>query len=738
VSLDGAARGAHPGAELRLVSAGIDSRGNPLDRTPEGEPRETDLISVLYSKSIPLCKRWRSNGTIDQSGQAKNFELRAEPVRDIRELSALLTKLESISTACVIRGRYVGAERAARANEPAAPGHVLRRLDFFQDQPLHAAMFDVEDVETPADPQANTAATIAAWILANLPKEFHGVSYHWQLSNSFGHPTKPGLRVHIWFWLEAACASASLKAWATESNLPVDVSVFEPVQMHYTAAPVLDPGVVDPVRKRSGFVAGFDDVVAIDISRVTIGNHVTRSDKLRSTVASDPICLELEERDLIKSMRPDGGLNIECPRTSQHTGESNETSTVYFPPHTGGYPIGAFKCMHAHCRGVSRDDFIAALGIDPQGFANLDEEEASDEESRKSERLRCRTLSEFIALEGSHEWLVKGLITSGASLGVVYGKPGAGKTFWLLDACWCWAGALPWYGRTAKRRLRIVYVVAEGQNGFRQRIRALARHNNVEPDSVPILVISDEPNLNDDADGNIIAKQIEAVGGADIIVIDTLAAVSPGADENSGEAMGAVLKRCKSIATHCRAAVLVVHHPGKDESRGPRGWSGISGNVDLILEVSRSGEKRMVEVKKSRDGEDGERFGFSLVPIVLALDEDGDEITSCVVNHIDAPSLRTTAQPRGPKQLAIVAAVKELQAGRTAPVAVEHVLNTAVPNIKMRSHGARDFRRRDAKRALDALVKRGVLFAAGDNLVSAYEVTLATQVEVDGNRRRNS
>jgi len=56
----------------------------------------------------------------------------------------------------------------------------------------------------------------------------------------------------------------------------------------------------------------------------------------------------------------------------------------------------------------------------------------------------------------------------------------------------------------------------------------------------------------------------------------------------------------------------------------------------------------------------------------------------------------------------------------------------------MRSHGARDFRRRDAKRALDALVKRGVLFAAGDNLVSAYEVTLATQVEVDGNRRRNS
>jgi hypothetical protein len=68
---------------------------------------------------------------------------------------------------------------------------------------------------------------------------------------------KPGLRGHIWFWLKEPASSASLRA----SALPVDKSLFQAVQIHYVADPVMADGVIDPVRQRMGLVPGFSDEV---------------------------------------------------------------------------------------------------------------------------------------------------------------------------------------------------------------------------------------------------------------------------------------------------------------------------------------------------------------------------------------------------------------------------------------------------------------------------------------------
>ena len=75
-------------------------------------------------------------------------------------------------------------------------------------------------------------------------------------------------------------------------------------------------------------------------------------------------------------------------------------------------------------------------------------------------------------------------------------------------------------------------------------------------------------------DGSVVTLNI---GGADLIVVDTFAQVTPGANENSGEDMGPVMARFDAVAQATGAAILVIHHNGKDQAKGARGWSGSYG-----------------------------------------------------------------------------------------------------------------------------------------------------------------
>lgn len=54
--------------------------------------------------------------------------------------------------------------------------------------------------------------------------------------------------------------------------------------------------------------------------------------------------------------------------------------------------------------------------------------------------------------------------------------------------------------------------------------------------------------------------------------------------------------------------------------------------ADAVVLVQRSGLHREFEVKKAKDGEDGVGAGFELETVVLGVDADGDDVTSCIVN----------------------------------------------------------------------------------------------------------
>lgn len=355
----------------------------------------SDTIAVLQHSTNPLAKTWKADGTITAYGDAKFFTLTQSPVDNLAELSALLTKVEKQPKTCIIRGAYVGDEVAQQRDPGFQRGKVRRALDYFGDQPLHATLIDVDKFEPLcADALIDPQGAIDEFIFTMLPEPFHGAGYHWQLSNSAGHHSKgTELRAHLWFWLDTPLTSAQLKAWAKAVDLNADLALFNPVQVHYTALPIMEPGQVDPYPTRSGYVAGlFGDEVVLDIDQAVLSAAVVsaggRGQRLLDVVSEDPIAQVLYEKQLVKSQRREGGLNIECPFSDEHTGESVETATVYYPPNTGGYAVGHFKCLHSHCASRSRGQFLARLGIEDiaKEFEAFDTPALSDTYTDKVER----------------------------------------------------------------------------------------------------------------------------------------------------------------------------------------------------------------------------------------------------------------------------------------------------------------------------------------------------------------
>lgn len=338
----------------------------------------TDSLTILRHQSNLLAKTWRADGTVTAYDQAKYFTPASVPLAGIADLSAQLRKLEADPHACVIRGVYRGDAHAAEVGLAPEGGRVRRLLELFDDQPHHWVLVEIDSFEPlTADPVRDATAAIDEYITTCLPACFHGAAYHWQLSNSAGHATKGGvLKAHVWFWLATPYTSAHLKAWAVATAAELDTSVFNPVQIHYTAAPVFEDGVADPVPMRSGFVpALLDDAVALVIDQAVLDQAQALKPRQRGdlVVTDDPVADLLFEQGRVLGESREGALIIECPWADEHsTDTTGSDSTVWFPAGTNGYDKGHFKCLHAHCADRLDIEFFQAIGYQEDTLAGFD------------------------------------------------------------------------------------------------------------------------------------------------------------------------------------------------------------------------------------------------------------------------------------------------------------------------------------------------------------------------------
>lgn len=194
-----------------------------------------------------------------------------------------------------------------------------------------------------------------------------------------------------------------------------------------------------------------------------------------------------------------------------------------------------------------------------------------------------------------------------------------------------------------------MYLAAEGGAGIRNRLAAIVTDKpdmaSARFDLLPIAVDLHGPN-----DAAAICEAMPD-GKPALIVIDTLARSMGAGDENTAKDTAMFVRNCDVIREATGAHVMVIHHTGKDGDKGARGSSALRAAVDNEISVSADWE---IISRKQRDQETPQPQNFSLRTVVLGEDEDGDPVTSAVVD-IAEPSTPTRKPLKGRNEVAMQA-----------------------------------------------------------------------------------
>jgi RecA-family ATPase len=294
-----------------------------------------------------------------------------------------------------------------------------------------------------------------------------------------------------------------------------------------------------------------------------------------------------------------------------------------------------------------------------EDLSGLDDDYAADEGQpapNSSEAPLEFSLLKDLKPNLASQFVIKDLLPR-AGLGCCYAQPGAGKTAIVIDMALHVAAGREYRGRRVERQ-PVMFVALEGHSGICNRVIAAAKHLGIE--DAPFGVIKAvESFRNPDtaarvaATAKAITEQYRIAGEAfdnPVIVIDTFqAALGPGGSDCRPEDVSELIENVKKLLIVQGMTAIIIHHSGKDASRGARGWSGLLAALDFELEVDRDGDLRTLNITKMRDASDMQP-GFCYVLQAMQLGENpyGEPVTGVYVEH-RADSGKKKGNRLGPK-----------------------------------------------------------------------------------------
>jgi hypothetical protein len=249
-------------------------------------------------------------------------------------------------------------------------------------------------------------------------------------------------------------------------------------------------------------------------------------------------------------------------------------------------------------------------------------------------------------------WLIKGLLPE-IDIGMISGQWGTGKTFVALDIAGTIMPGMPEFfiDYRIKRRGGVLFIAAEGAANLGLRFEVmLAKKLGLsvldQSPPHPFSRVSFQPELLKNGALDLIAiarreaEWMREKHGVDLvmIIIDTIAAAAAFQDEDKSAQGQAVSNALKDLSAKSGAFVLGVDHFGKDPDKGTRGTSAKEGSADNVLALvgKRAVTGKVTDlcmgVRKVREGDSGREIPFRLEVINCGVDEDGDQITTCVVH----------------------------------------------------------------------------------------------------------
>jgi KaiC/GvpD/RAD55 family RecA-like ATPase len=246
------------------------------------------------------------------------------------------------------------------------------------------------------------------------------------------------------------------------------------------------------------------------------------------------------------------------------------------------------------------------------------------------------TLDQLLAMPPRRSWL-GGLIAPG-EVTVLFGSPKAGKSALALSVAYQLAVGRPLVHGYEAEKLSVLYVAAEGGGDFRSRVELLRRkYGDASGFRARLQAIAlldpHSPEVS-----NLIERM--RTSGTKLLVLDTLARMMSGGDENSSKDMGAVNTSLGRIMAETGAAVLVVHHDrkgnaGRITGADLRGHGNLQAAVDTIVHVRKlASGMRVAEILEGRAVPEGLWLGYRLVACPIEFASDGKTPTAVIVDDV--------------------------------------------------------------------------------------------------------
>ena len=245
------------------------------------------------------------------------------------------------------------------------------------------------------------------------------------------------------------------------------------------------------------------------------------------------------------------------------------------------------------------------------------------------------------------QWLVSGLLDLD-SLALMYGRRGAHKSFLAVDMLASIAAGVRWHGGSVEMG-PVVYVVAEGVGGLGQRFDAWYEAHASQQPSANIHLYPRAINLLSPSTVGAFADACAALG-ARLVVLDTLARCLVGGDENSAKDAGLAVEQLDVIRRRTGACVLVVHHSGKDGTKGGRGSTAFEAAADTVIEIGSTDNVVTITTTKQKNHVEPRPIRLRATPVgssvvIADYSPDADEMPESMLTTLR--TLRDIETPGG-------------------------------------------------------------------------------------------
>lgn len=263
--------------------------------------------------------------------------------------------------------------------------------------------------------------------------------------------------------------------------------------------------------------------------------------------------------------------------------------------------------------GEDTEGGVKGFQANEDAFANFAGKEFAPAELAKARvRDRLQWIHDYADGVNDPAWLIPNMIPAHGT-GMLYGVSGSYKSFLALDMALCLAFGIAGQWGAPPVKNDVLFLAGEGSVATaKKRWPAWMDWQGMEFRNDHRMIVKNRVPFYTDSEGweHVKADLADLKAKPALIVIDTLARLTTGMDENSSKDATLITTFMENLARYYECFVLGIHHEGKDSNKGARGSSAFYANMDTVISTRLRQGGTELRVRKQKDADVSDDIGY--------------------------------------------------------------------------------------------------------------------------------